>query len=314
MFEDRFERLVANVESVVRGKQAEIRLALVCLLAEGHLLIDDVPGVGKTSLGKAISNSISGSMSRIQFTPDLLPTDVTGVHIYHAGERQFEFHQGPIFANLVLADEINRASPKTQSSLLEVMEESQVTADGVRFGVPRPFMVIATQNPVELDGTYQLPEAQIDRFMMRMVLGYPDHEAQVDMLDKHSKGLTVDDVQPVMAVDEVQEMIDHTQQIHVAPNLLEYISTLTNHTRDMTHLRLGVSPRGAISLMRAAQSLAAASGRIFVTADDVKRLAGPVLGHRMLLSSEAELDGVTSSELISSALAIVPVPQERIEI
>lgn len=274
MFQERFDRLVGNVEQLIQGKTNEVRRALICLMAEGHLLIDDVPGVGKTSLARAISNSISGTMSRIQFTPDLLPTDVTGVHIYNSGEHRFEYHKGPVFSNIVVADEINRASPKTQSALLEVMEEHQVTADGVPLAVPRPFMVIATQNPIELDGTYHLPEAQLDRFMMRMELGYPDHGAQVAMLDLRARGLTVGHIQPVLAIAEVQEMIEHSRSLHVARNVLEYISTLISHTRSMDQLRLGVSPRGGLALVRAAQSLAASMGRDFVSVDDVKHLAG----------------------------------------
>ncbi len=312
MFEERFEQLALNVERLIQGKPNEIRLALICLLAEGHLLIDDVPGVGKTSLARAISNSISGTVTRVQFTPDLLPTDVTGVQIYNSGERKFEFHKGPVFANVVVADEINRASPKTQSALLEVMEEHQVTVDGETFVVPRPFLVIATQNPVELDGTYHLPEAQIDRFMIRMSLGYPDHDAQVRMLDMRSKGFNVDAVDPVLTIPEVQEMVEFARSVHVAENLLHYVSTLISHTRTMEQLRLGVSPRGGLSLIRACQSLAAATGRSFVTADDVKRLAVPVLGHRMLLAPEAELDGARVEQLINGALAVVPVPEERV--
>ncbi|MEM7338654.1 MAG: MoxR family ATPase [Actinomycetota bacterium] len=304
--------MTANVELLIKGKSAEVRQALVCLMAEGHLLIDDVPGVGKTSLGRAISNSISGTMSRIQFTPDLLPTDVSGVHIYNTGERRFEFHMGPVFANIVMADEINRASPKTQSALLEVMEEQQVTADGQTFTVPRPFMVIATQNPIELDGTYHLPEAQVDRFMMRMELGYPSHDAQVELLDLRARGVSVDQIQPVLDVAEVQEMIDTARQVDVAKSLLEYVSTLITHTRSMEQLRLGVSPRGGLALVRACQSLAAANGRTFVVVDDVKQLAAPVLGHRMLLTPDSELEGVTAEQLINSTVAVVPVPQERV--
>lgn len=311
MFQARFERLAANVEQLIQGKPGEIRRALVCLLAEGHLLIDDIPGVGKTSLARAISNSINGTMYRIQFTPDLLPTDVTGVHIYNSGERRFEFHTGPVFANIVMADEINRASPKTQAALLEVMEEHQVTADGQRYTVPRPFMVMATQNPIELDGTYHLPEAQIDRFMMCMSLGYPSHEAQVNLLDLRIRGMSVDAISPVLDLAEVQEMITLARSVHVARNLLEYISTLISHTRTMPQLRLGVSPRGGLALARACQSLAAASGRDFAVADDVKMLASAVLGHRMLLSPDAELEGITADQLINAALAVVPVPQAR---
>jgi MoxR-like ATPase len=313
MFVDKFDRLVDNVETFIRGKRDVIRLSLVCMLSEGHLLIDDIPGVGKTSLAKAIANSIHGTMTRIQFTPDLLPTDVTGVQIYIAAKGTFEFHEGPVFANIVLADEINRASPKTQSSLLEVMEERQVTVDSVTFRVPRPFVVMATQNPVEFDGTYHLPEAQIDRFMMRMSIGYPDHEAEVEVLGNRSRGGNVDDVQPVLSIAEVSEMIEETHQVHVAPPLLGYVATIASATRRMEELRLGVSPRGGLALVQASQAYAAAQGRHFVTPDDIKAMTPYVLGHRMLLTSEAELEGRTAEGLIAQVLASVPVPQERVQ-
>ena len=312
-FVDNFDRLLNNIEGFIKGKRDVVRLALVCMFAEGHLLVDDVPGVGKTSLAKAIANSIDGSMNRIQFTPDLLPTDVTGVQIYNSAKGSFEFHQGAVFANVVVADEINRASPKTQSALLEVMEERQVTVDSITYETPRPFIVIATQNPVELDGTYHLPEAQIDRFMMRMEIGYPGHEAEVEILQNRSRGMAVEDVQPVVHISDVKAMIDAARAVHVAPSLLSYVTTLCSATRTMGDLRLGVSPRGALALIQACQAYAAAGGRDFVTVDDIKAMAPYVLGHRMLLTSEAELEGKTSASLIAETLANIPVPQERVE-
>ena len=307
-----FERLQQNVESFVRGKTGVVRLALVCLTAEGHLLIDDVPGVGKTSLAKAIAASIKGIASRIQFTPDLLPTDVTGVQIYNSGTGAFEFHQGPVFANVVVADEINRASPKTQSALLEVMEERHVTVDGVAFHPPKPFIVIATQNPVELDGTYNLPEAQIDRFMMRSGVGYPDHQSEVEVLINHTSGRSLDELQPVMSIEDVGHMVGIARRITVSRSLHEYVVNLAAATRRLDDVRLGVSPRGSVALIQAAQAYASAQGRPMVVTDDVKALAPYVLGHRMLLKAEAELQGKSSAMMIAEILDGIPVPQEHV--
>ncbi|MEN3362699.1 MAG: MoxR-like ATPase, partial [Mycobacteriales bacterium] len=242
-FAQRYEELARNVESFIRGKPDVVRLALVCMLAEGHLLIDDVPGVGKTSLAKAMSQSIEGAMRRIQFTPDLLPSDVSGVQVYDAGKREFVFHPGPVFANIVLGDEINRASPKTQSALLEVMAERQVTVDAVPYVVPRPFIVIATQNPVEHGGTYDLPEAQLDRFMMRTAIGYPDHDAEVEVVTNGTRGRTPEQLQPVMTTNDMLQMIQIASEIYLAPAITSYIVTITAATRNMPELRLGVSPR-----------------------------------------------------------------------
>jgi MoxR-like ATPase len=311
-FAERYEDLVRNVGSFIRGKTSVIRTALVCMVAEGHLLIDDVPGVGKTSLAKAITQSIDGTMRRIQFTPDLLPSDVTGVQIYNAAKREFEFHPGGVFANIVLGDEINRASPKTQSALLEVMEERQVTIDSVPYAVPRPFIVIATQNPVEQGGTYDLPEAQIDRFMMRISIGYPAHEAEVEVLANRTRGQRPEQLRPVMTAADMLKMIELAHQIHLAPALKSYIVTITAATRRLPELRLGVSPRGSLALAVAAQAHAAADGRSFATADDVKALAPQVLWHRMLLRPEAELQGHTPAGLLETITASVPVPQERL--
>ena len=311
-FTQRFEQLSSNVESFIRGKHDVVRMALVCMLAEGHLLIDDVPGTGKTSLAKAISQSIDGSMRRIQFTPDLLPSDVTGVMIYDAGKREFNFRPGPVFANIVLADEINRASPKTQSALLEVMAERQVTIDSVPYLTLRPFIVIATQNPVEHGGTYDLPEAQLDRFMMRTPVGYPDHESEMQVVSNVTSGKSTDQIRPVMTSDQFGEMIAVVRKVHIASAVVSYIVTICAATRTQDDLRLGVSPRGAVSVAQAAQAFAATRGRAFVTADDVKTVVPFVLPHRMILRPEAELQGRTAKDLLAQVLASVPVPQQRV--
>jgi MoxR-like ATPase len=310
-FANNFSALQHNVESFIRGKSSVVRMALVCMMAEGHLLIDDIPGVGKTSLAKSIANSFEGSFARIQFTPDLLPSDVTGTQVWNANTREFEFRPGPIFANLVVGDEINRASPKTQSALLEVMEERQVTVDGTPYLTPRPFLVIATQNPVEFDGTYNLPEAQIDRFMMRLSIGYPDHEYEVEVIRNRSAGRSADDVRPVMDVKTAETMVAITHEIYVAAALHSYIVSICAATRKLPELRLGVSPRGSLALVTGSQAFAASSGREFVTADDIKIVAPYVLGHRMLLTSEAELAGATAQSLLQQITSAVPLPEDR---
>ena len=261
----------------------------MCLFAEGHLLLEDVPGTGKTSLAKAIAHSIEGTWRRIQFTPDLLPSDVTGGLVYDQSQGTFDFRPGPVFANVVLADEINRASPKTQSALLEVMEERHVTVDGAGYDVPRPFVVIATQNPVEQEGTYRLPEAQLDRFLMRTTLGYPDHDDEVDVLRMLADGLRPEDLSPVMSPADVRTMIQVAESVHVEDAIRSYVVRLCAATRTLPELRLGVSTRGALALVRTARALAAAQARPFVTADDVRIVAPAALGHRMLLTPEAEL-------------------------
>jgi MoxR-like ATPase len=310
-FAEHFSRLQANVEWFLVGKAQVVRLALVCLLAEGHLLIDDVPGVGKTSLAKAIAASISGSVSRIQFTPDLLPSDVTGTPVWQAERRTLEFRAGPVFANVVIADEINRASPKTQSALLEVMEEGHVTVEGSSRPVPRPFLVIATQNPVDFSGTYDLPEAQIDRFLMRLTVGYPERSAEVDVVLNHVAGHTPEQVAPVTDVDTVRAMIAVGRRVHVARTLAEYCVRLCEASRELPEVRLGASPRGSVALVTAGQVHAAAHGRAFVTADDVKAVAPHVLGHRLLLTHEAEAAGARPATLLDRLTASVPVPRER---
>jgi MoxR-like ATPase len=304
-----FEALARNVERVIQGKRDQVHLALVCLFAEGHLLIEDVPGVGKTSLAKALARSIAGAAHRIQFTPDLLPSDVIGVSVWNRTTSQFEFRPGGVFAHVVLGDEINRASPKTQSALLEAMEERQVTVDAHTWALPRPFLVIATQNPVELEGTYPLPEAQLDRFLMKLPMGYPDRDAETMILETHGAGYVgPDDLEPVTTAADVAAAADLITTVHVAPAIRSYIVDVADGTRRQPDLALGVSPRGSLALQRAARAMAAAAGRDYVIPDDVKSLAPTVLTHRMLVTPEAELRGVTSDEVLDRVLAQLPVP------
>jgi MoxR-like ATPase len=306
-----FDAIATNVERIIQGKPEVVELALVCLLAEGHLLIEDVPGVGKTSLAKALAASIDCSWKRVQFTPDLLPSDVVGVTVWNRGRDLFEFRPGPVFANIVLGDEINRASPKTQSALLESMEERQVSVDGTTYGLARPFMVIATQNPVEHEGTYPLPEAQLDRFLMRLSIGYPNRKAELEILDTHASGVLVDDLRPVATADDVTRLIAWARQLHVAPALKGYLVDLAEATRKHPHVSLGMSPRATLALQRAARARAAAAGRTYATPDDVKALAEPVLAHRLLLRPDAQLQGVTARRVVQEVLATVPVPTAR---
>ena len=310
-FSDIFNRLVANVDQVLLGKTFVIKLSFTALLSEGHLLLEDFPGTGKTSLARAMAQSVRGSTSRIQFTPDLLPGDITGVSIYDQGVGEFEFHRGPIFANIVLADEINRASPKTQAALLEVMEEGRVTVDGVSHDVGAPFMVIATQNPIEQAGTYRLPEAQLDRFILKSSIGYPDHASTVRILE--GAGVRAHDVTlpPIASADVIVEMGALARTVHVDPSINDYVSRLIDGTRSATEVRLGASVRGALALIRTAKTLAAANGRHYVIPDDVKALAEPVLAHRLILDPEAEFDGVTSPSVISQILIETPPPSDR---
>ena len=310
-FAEFFEAIVDNVGRVVQGKETAIRLALVCMVSEGHLLIEDVPGVGKTSLAKALARSIDVEWHRIQFTPDLLPSDVTGVTVYNRQTGAFTFRPGGIFANVVLGDEINRASPKTQAALLEAMEEQQVTVDSTTYRLPSPFMVIATQNPVEHEGTYPLPESQLDRFLLRIRMGYPDRAAEIEMLDTHGGGNTVDDLEPVVSPDDVAAMVELTKAVHVAPALKGYIVDLADATRRHPALALGMSPRAALSLQRAARALAASVGREYVIPDDIKALVGPVLEHRLGLSPETQLAGSRPADVLAEVLAAVPVPAGR---
>ncbi len=311
LFADRFEAIVANVEQAIQGKGDAIRLAMVCLLAEGHLLIEDVPGVGKTSLAKALAASLELSWHRIQFTPDLLPSDVTGVMVFNRSNSSFDFRPGGVFANIVLGDEINRASPKTQSALLEAMEEHQVTVDATTYRLDSPFMVIATQNPVDHEGTYPLPESQLDRFLMRIDMGYPDRSAEVAMLDAHSATSAVDGLTPVASAADVDAMIGLAREVHVAPVLKGYLVDLSNATRRHPGALLGASPRATLALQRAARAYAASIGREYVVPDDLKRLAAPVLGHRLVLNPEAELGGMGADQLLGDVLASIPVPSGR---
>jgi MoxR-like ATPase len=310
-FQETFGRLVANVEQVLLGKTFVVRLGFVALFSEGHLLLEDFPGTGKTSLARAIGQSVSGTSNRIQFTPDLLPGDITGVSVYDQRSGEFDFHSGPVFANIVLADEINRASPKTQAALLEVMEEGQVTVDGETHRVEAPFMVIATQNPIEQAGTYRLPEAQLDRFLLKASIGYPDHASTLRILEGAGVKAHETTVPPIVTADAVLEMAQLARTVHVDPSVNDYVSRLVESTRGATEVRLGVSVRGALALVRAAKTLAAASGRHYVVPDDVKSLAEPVLSHRLVLDPEAEFDGVTPSSVIGQLLLETAPPSDR---
>lgn len=300
------EAIIDNVAGFIQGKRDVISLAVTCLLAEGHLLLEDVPGVGKTSLARSIAATLGMSWHRIQFTPDLLPSDVTGVSIFHQGSGTFEFHPGPVFAHVVLADEINRASPRTQSALLEVMEERTVTVDGVTHQVPRPFLVLATQNPIEMDGTFPLPEAQLDRFLMSVSIGYPDLESEVQVLANSHRGLSIDELTAVGTADDVRRMVALARSVHVDHSVMEYVVRLVSATRTTPGVRLGASPRGSVGLLRAAQVAAAMAGRTYVSPVDVQRLAVPVLAHRLVLA-DVEADAGVRAQAIEQVVAGVPV-------
>ncbi len=304
-------RIVANIERVIEGKSEAVRLALAVMLAEGHLLIEDVPGVGKTKLAKALARSIDCSVRRIQFTPDLLPSDVTGVSVYNQESRDFEFKPGAVFANIVVGDEINRASPKTQSALLECMEERQVTVDGTTYELQSPFMVIATQNPIEMEGTYPLPEAQRDRFTVRLEMGYPDAAAELEMIDAHGQADPLDDLRPVSDAPEMRRLIVTAQGVHMSEGLRRYAIELVNATRRSTDLRLGASPRATLHLVRTARAVAALDGRDFVLPDDLQDLAVPVLAHRLLPTPEAQISRRTPEAVVREILGRIPVPDGR---
>ncbi len=302
-------RMRQGIESVMTGRPDLVRVSLAVLLAEGHLLLEDVPGVGKTTLAKAIAKTIDCAVGRIQFTPDLLPSDLTGVNIFRSQTHEFEFRPGPVFAHVVIGDEINRASPKTQSALLECMQEAQATVDGRSYPLPRPFLVVATQNPVEMEGTYPLPEAQRDRFMARLTVGYPSPESELEMLDRQETSDPLVELTSTTDAQHVARMADVVRRLYASPAVKRYIVALVGATRQDTGLRLGASPRAAIQLLRAAKSVAAMAGRDHVLPDDVQELAVPVLAHRLLPSTESRLSGRTTADIVADAVTRVPLPE-----
>jgi MoxR-like ATPase len=300
--------VVENVARVVHADADTLRLVVLCLVSEGHLMIEDFPGVGKTMLAKALSRSLDCTFSRMQFTPDLLPSDVTGVNVFDQRTNEFEFRPGPVFANLLLVDEINRASPKTQSALLECMQEAQVTIDGVSYELGRPFMVMATQNPIEYEGTYPLPEAQLDRFTMRVALGYPPHGEEAKMLSEQTSDPPLEGLEPVCSGEEILAVVEEAKAVFVEESVTRYVVALLRHTRADTRLYLGASPRAGIALLRVAKARALAGGRAFVSPDDVKAVAEPVLAHRLILAPEARSAGLGPEDLIREAVEKTPVP------
>ena len=303
------ERVVEQVERVLVGKPHVVQLSLTAMLSNGHLLIEDNPGTGKTSLARALATAISGTSNRIQFTPVLLPGDITGVSVWSQGSGEFEYRPGPVFANIVLADEINRASPKTQSALLEVMQEGRVTVDGIAHPVPQPFMVIATQNPVEHAGTYQLPEAQLDRFALKASIGYPDHASTLRILADSGDELSPEGIEPVADVRLMQALARQVRGVHVEASIVDYVARLVDATREADEVRLGVSVRGALALVRTARAWAAIHGRDYVTPDDVKALAVPALAHRLVLQPEAEFDDVRPESIVQQLMLTVAPPR-----
>ncbi|GIL34066.1 MoxR family ATPase [Phycicoccus sp. DTK01] len=301
-------RLATAMSSVIEGKQAVVRTAVTVLLAEGHLLVEDVPGVGKTLLAKTLARCIDAPVRRVQFTPDLLPSDITGVSVYNQDVRDFEFRPGAIFANVVVGDEINRASPKTQSALLESMEEGQVTVDGTTYTLPRPFIVMATQNPIEMEGTYPLPEAQRDRFMARISMGYPSPRSELEMLDLHGAGSPLDALRPVTDAATVQQMVEAVRRVHASPAVKQYIVDLVGATRSSSALRLGASPRATLHLLRASRAHAALAGRDHVLPDDVQQVTVPVLAHRLIPTGETQMARRTTADVLTDLLQRVRVP------
>ncbi len=306
-FAELFGAVADNIARVIQGKPDVIELVLLCLISEGHLLVEDVPGVGKTSLAKALATSLDCTFGRMQFTPDLLPSDVVGVSVWDRSTSLFDFRPGPVFCNIVLGDEINRASPKTQSALLEAMAERQVTVDGVTYHLPPPFMVIATQNPIEHEGTYPLPESQLDRFLMRVSVGYPDREAEVSILDTHGGDDALERLGPVLTAGQVAGLVSAVRAVHVATPLRAYLVDLARATRDHPAVAVGMSPRATLALQRVARARAATEGRSYVVPDDVKALAVSVLSHRLLLSPEAQLQGLNAADVVEDVLNSVPI-------